>query len=158
MLAVSARAGIHGLHVPYNAAAQIATDVIGEHIDLVVAGLPSLLPLVQHGKLKAFAVMSHDRDIGDMDIPSLGDTPGMQGLDFGLWTGVFAPKKTPKAILDQANHAFAQALQDPALIRTYRTMGVKVADPITPEKFSAFVNEDLIRLKATVKQEGIEPK
>ncbi len=155
MLGVSTQAGIDALLVPYNAAAQIASDVMGGHLDLISAGLPSLVPLIQQGKLKAYAVMSHDRDIGDPDIPALGEIPGLENLNFDLWTGVFAPKKTPQPIVQAMNQAIAKVLAKQEVIEQYRSLGVKTAQPMTPEAFSDFVLSDEKQMRELVEKAGI---
>lgn len=133
------RAGVDIALVPYASASKIAQDALGGHVDIVVAGLPALLEHLKAGKLSPVGVMSKDRDIGNPDMLSAGDTPELKGMDFYFWTGLFAPKGTPAPIVGKLNAAFQETIREPAIAARFKDMGVKIIGPMKPAEFGSFV-------------------
>jgi tripartite-type tricarboxylate transporter receptor subunit TctC len=125
--------------IPYASASKIATDVMGGTIDLAISGLPALLELIKSGRVNAVGVMSHERDIGNLDIASAGDTPALQGMDYYFWTGIFAPAATPEPIVNKLNAAFSTVMNNPEIQARFESMGVKVSSPTKPEAYSQFI-------------------
>lgn len=133
------RAGVDIAFVPYASASKIAQDALGGHVDIVVSGLPALLAHVKAGKLSPVGVMSKERDIGNPDMVSAGETPELKGMDFYFWTGLFAPKGTPAVIVGKLNAAFQEAIREPAIAARFNDMGVKIIGPMKPAEFGSYV-------------------
>lgn len=145
--------------VPYKSASQIATDLVGSHIDLAVVGLPAVLPLIRDGKIKAYGVLSRKRDIGNKAIPALAETPGLQSIHFNLWTGVFAPKGTPADTVRILHDAIVTALKQPDIVRRYAELGVELGAPVPPAEFARYVAAQERELRAASEKSGtrVEP-
>lgn len=125
--------------VSYGSAAKIAQDALGGHIDIVASGLPALLEHIKTGGVAAVGVMSKERDIGNLDIPSAGESKELAGMDFYFWTGLFAPKGTPAPIVAKLNTAFQTSLRDPLVEERFKNYGVKLSPISTPAEFASFV-------------------
>ncbi|MFN0183010.1 MAG: Bug family tripartite tricarboxylate transporter substrate binding protein [Aquabacterium sp.] len=97
------RARIFAVHIPYRGGAQIASDVIGGQVDLAMMVSTSATPHVQAGRMKALAVTGAQRLPTLPNVPTLTELPEFKGLVVESWTGVFAPKGTPAAIVDRLN-------------------------------------------------------
>lgn len=125
--------------IPYASASKIATDVIGGTVDLAVSGLPALLELVKSGRVTPVGVMSRERDIGNLDMASAGETADLKGMDFYFWTGLFAPAGTPQPVVDTLNQAFTRVMVQPDVQARFQELGVKVSAPASPAEFTRFV-------------------
>lgn len=125
--------------VPYTSAAKIAQDALGGHIDIVASGLPALLELIKSKKLSGVGVLSRDPDPGNPELQSAGAVKELDGMDFYFWTGLFAPKGTPMAIVEKLNAAFLAALRDPTVEARFMEFGVKLSPAATPAEYARFV-------------------
>ncbi|WP_295979660.1 tripartite tricarboxylate transporter substrate binding protein [uncultured Variovorax sp.] len=148
-------AGVDIPLIPYKSASNITSDLLGGHVDLAIVGLPALLPMIQQQKLKALAVFSKKRDIGDRSIPSASETVGLQSVDFAFWTGMFAPKGTPPAIVNKVRDAVVAILRRPDMVKQFSKMGVEVAQPQTAEEFKSYVEQSQRQLQDAVKRARI---
>jgi len=118
------RGKVSMVHVPYKGAAPALTDLVGGQIDLGVSTLSAALPHIRSGKVKAIAVTSAKRTELAPDIPTIAETPGMEGFDLGVWFGLFVPTGTP-AEATRKLQADAQAvLQDPAVRKRLAEVGI----------------------------------
>lgn len=106
------RSGIFVTHVPYRGGAQIANDVMGKQVDLAMLVSASSVPHVRSGGLKALGVTGKQRLASLPDVPTFDEMPGLKGYDVLSWTGIFAPKGTPAAIVTKLNEALNEALKD----------------------------------------------
>ena len=114
---------------------------------------PSLftaLPHVKTGKLRALAIAGPKRVSYLPDVPTLKEA-GVDGVDVMQWYGLFAPAKTPKAIVDQLNKALNQVLSDKELVKRIEDHGADV-ETSTPEQFGALVKSELAKWKRVVQQ------
>jgi tripartite-type tricarboxylate transporter receptor subunit TctC len=98
-------------HVPYRGGGQIVTDVVGNQVDLAMLVSVSALPQVQAGKLKAIAVTGAKRLPALPQVPAVAESPGFAGYDVVTWTGLFAPARTPPAIVERLNHEVNEVLR-----------------------------------------------
>ncbi|MDF3831732.1 tripartite tricarboxylate transporter substrate binding protein [Cupriavidus basilensis] len=150
------KTGVNIPFIPYKSATQVVADVIGGHLDLGVVGLPAVLPHISGGKVKAFAILSRQRDAGNRNIPAAAEMPALQALDFNLWTGIFAPRGTPTLIVDKLNASIAAALSRPELVEKYSQMGVEIAAPATSQQFSQYVAAEERKLRVAYERSGIK--
>lgn len=149
---IKVRAGLDILLVPYKSASTATADVLGGHVDLAIVGLPALLPMIEQKKVKALAVLSKKRDIGNKAIPPASETPGLQDIDFAFWTGMFAPNGTPPAIVAKMHEAVAAALKQPAVVEQFARMGVEIAPPHSVKDFEGYVQNSQRQLQEAVKR------
>lgn len=141
--------------IPYASASKIATDVIGGNVDLAISGLPALLEIIKSGRVTPVGVMSRERDIGNLDMPSAGDTPELKGMDYYFWTGIFAPADTPGPMVKKLNEAFARVMAQPDVQERFKALGVKVSAPVSAEQFGQFVANSHEQWAAAIKEAGV---
>jgi tripartite-type tricarboxylate transporter receptor subunit TctC len=98
--------------VPYRGLAPMLQDMTADQIDICLSGVPAFLPLVRTGKIRAYAVTSEQRLAAAPEIPTVGEF-GLPALSYPpFWFGLFAPKGTPKEIINKLNAAVIDALAD----------------------------------------------
>ena len=129
-------AGIDMQHVPYKGSAPALVDLIGGQVQLMFDSMPSAMPHVQSGKLRALAVTTPRRVPALPDVPTIAES-GYPGYDISTWYGLWAPKGTPQPIVDKLYQAAATALKTPKLVEQYGGMG---AEPVgsTPADFKRY--------------------
>jgi tripartite-type tricarboxylate transporter receptor subunit TctC len=142
------------LHVPYKGAAPALNDVIGGSVDLAILSVPSVLPLVNGGKLKPVAVTTAKRSPMLPDTPTL-DEAGVKGIDVGIWLGLFAPVGTPAAIVARLNTEINKVLALPD-VREKIANGGATAVGGTSEEFGQFVRADYARWGKIAKESNIK--
>jgi len=143
--------------VPYRGFAPAYQDLAAGQIDLLF-GAPDQLPLMRAGSLKAYAVTNATRLTVAPDIPTFGEM-GLPALSFSLWAGLFAPKSTPKSIIDKLNAAAIEALADPVVRSRLADLGheeVVRRDQQTPEALGAVVKADAEKWWPIIKELGIK--
>jgi tripartite-type tricarboxylate transporter receptor subunit TctC len=118
-------AGIELQHIPYKGSAQALRDLLGGYVDMMFDNLPTALPLVRSGRLRALAVTTAERSPWLPDVPTLAEA-GVRGFEAYAWFGVVAPAATPPATLDRLNAALAEILADPAVNGELTRMGITV--------------------------------
>ena len=131
-------------------------DLVAGHIDLFF-DTSVQLPLVRAGSIKAFAV-AHDMRLAlAPDIPTFAEM-GLPALSFLSWTGLFAPKRTAKDIIDRLNAATVEALADPVVRSRLADLGYNVLSPArqTPEALGALQRADAEKWWPIIKELGIK--
>jgi tripartite-type tricarboxylate transporter receptor subunit TctC len=146
-------AGVDMVHVPYTGTGPMTVDLLAGRIDLAVQGLPSLLPNIKAGNLKALAVTSKKRSSLMPDVPTV-DEAGVKGYDVVTFWALFAPAGTPRPIIDKLNATLRQALRTDELRKTYLDTS---NDPVesTPEELAQFIDEDVRKWGEIVRKSGI---
>jgi len=119
-------AGIELQHVPYRGSSQALTDLLGGYVDMMFDNLPTALPLVRSGRLKALAVTTPQRSPLLPEVPTLAEA-GVRGFEAYAWFGFVAPAATPDAILDKLNAEIAKALTDRGVQAELTREGLQVA-------------------------------
>jgi len=128
--------------VPYRGSAPTTQDLVAGQIDMMF-DLPTSLPLKRAGSIKAFAVTSDTRWAQAPDIPTFVEM-GLPALSFSGWYALFAPKGTPKEIIDRLDGAAVQALADPAMRFRFADLGLEIfpRERQTTEALDALVKAD----------------
>jgi tripartite-type tricarboxylate transporter receptor subunit TctC len=131
----ASRAGIKMVHVPYKGVQPALVDIMAGNVQMMFDAVVDVMPLVKAGKLKALAISTARRSALAPDLPTVAES-GLPGFDFSLWYGLFAPKATPAAIVQQINHDTAQILAQPEMKAQMQAHGLDIiAD--TPAAFDA---------------------
>lgn len=129
-------AGIDMLHVPYRGSAPALADLVGGQIDLMFDSMPSAMPFISSGQLRAVAVTTPQRATALPDVPTVAES-GYPGFDISTWYGFWAPAGTPEPIVAKLAEHAAMALKTPQVRERYAAMG---AEPVgsTPAEFAAY--------------------
>jgi tripartite-type tricarboxylate transporter receptor subunit TctC len=142
--------------VPYKGTGPAMTDLLGGQVDLMCDQTTNTSGQIESGKVKAFAVTSSKRLGGALaKLPTM-DEAGLKGFNVGIWHGLYAPKGTPKPILDKINAALKLALKDPDFIKRQEALGsVIVSDARTgPAEHKRFVDAEIKKWGAVIKAAG----
>lgn len=146
--------GINLTQVHYKGAAPAMTDVMAGQVDVAILSVPSVLPHVKSGKLKAIAVTTAKRSTMLPDVPTVAEA-GVKGVDAGVWLGLFAPTGTPPAIVAKLNEAVNQVLQRPD-VREKILVGGAVPMGGSAEQFADFLKTDYTKWGQIVKASGVK--
>lgn len=140
-------------HIPYKGSSQVITDLIGGRLDAYFDTLPSSLPFIQSGQLRAIAVTSPVRSATAQDIPTVQEA-GVPGFQTTTWFGVLAPPKLSAALTDRIYAALREGMGTPDARRALSTRGVEpVLD--TPAQFTAELQADLQRWRDVARKSKI---
>ena len=143
-------AGVVMLGVPYKGSAPAIGDTIGGQTQFMFPSLFTALPHVKSGKLRALAVAGPKRSALLPNVPPMKEA-GVEGVEVQQWYGIFAPAKTPKAVVERLNKALIQVLNDKEIIRRIEDHGADV-EASTPEQLAALVKSELVKWKRVVQQ------
>ena len=147
-------AGIQATHVPYKGGGPALADLVGGQIQFMLENIPSTLPYVKAGKLRALALTDLRRSQVLPDLPTL-DESGLQGYQIVGWNGLFLPAGTPPAIVDKLHIEVVKALALADMKERLATMGFEgVGD--TPQHFAAFVQAEIAKWAKVVKDANIK--
>lgn len=134
-------ASIHLLHVPYKGAAPATTDLLGGTVNLAIVGMPPMLQHVKSGKVRALAVTSEKRSAALPDVPTVGEVINARNFRFTNWMGVFAPAKTPDAVLQRLSTVLRASVSQPEVRDRLLAIGVEPAGLSISEFRSFLINE-----------------
>ncbi len=141
-------AGVVMLGVPYKGSAPAVSDTIGGQTQFMFPSLFTALPHVKAGKLRAMAVAGPKRSTLLPDVPTLKEA-GVDGVNVQQWYGIFAPAKTPRAVVDKLNKAINEVLKDKEIVKRMEDHGADV-ETSTPEQFGAMLKSELAKWKGVV--------
>lgn len=144
--------GVDYVHVPYRGGGPAKIDLISNQVQMMIEIMPSVLPLVQEGKLRGLAITTAERWPLAPDIPTLTEDV-LPGFEVTAWDGLWAPSGTPKEIIARFNAALRQALADPQLTEALLKSGA-VPAPSTPEELGTFVKSEISRWGKAVTASG----
>ena len=151
------RAGLDVITVPYKSTPQAMTDVMSGQVTYAVTDMASGRALVDSGKLRALAVSTRKRTPMMPDLPTIAETPGLEGFEVIAWVALFAPAGTPKDIVDKLNAVVRKALTKPEVKERIAGFAADVASS-TPEELGEFVKEQLDSWGKSIKEAGIQPE
>lgn len=139
------------VHVPYKGTGPVIVDTLAGHVDLTLAGVASAIEHVKAGRLRALAVCGKKR------MPLLPDTPtvaeSVPGFNASTWSAVFAPAKTPRAVIDKLNAEIVRIVRTPEFANALSHMGVEVIGS-SPEELGRFVAAEMAMWSRVVKETG----
>jgi len=143
--------------VPYRGAAPALQDLAAGQIDIFLAGGPTDLPLMRAGSIKAYAVAGERRLAAAPEIPTVGEL-GLPRLSDSGWFGLFAPKGTPKDVINKLNAAVVDALADAATRSRLVDLGEEIIpdDQQSPEALRALQEADIKKWWLLIKELGIK--
>ena len=148
-------AGISIRHIPYNGMAPAVNDVIAGNVDMIIAGVSTVLPQIQNGRLRALAIAGPSRLPQLPDVPTIAES-GYPGFDVTSWYGIVAPAKVPADILEKLQRDFAAAVNEDVVRQKFAGLGVDAAGS-SREAFAKTIEDETRKWADILKKAGIEP-
>ena len=147
-------AKIDVLHVPYRGMGPAITELVGGQISMAFLGLPSGLPQMQAGKVRALGVTSAARSNAVRELPTLAEA-GLAGFEATTWQGLVVPAGTPRETIMRLHTETVRALQAPELRERYGALGVEPVSN-TPAQFAAYIQAEIVKWGRAVRGTGLE--
>ncbi len=157
-LLFTSQAGVQPSLVAYRGTGPAMNDLIGGHVDFFCEQAVSVAPQITGGAIKAYGVSSGER-LGVLPNVPTAKEAGVN-YQMSIWAGIFAPKGTPKDIVDKLARALDQALDDPGVKDRLANLGgsIPAKNERTPAKFDAFVRAEIARWSPILKAANVEAK
>ena len=127
-------------HIPYKGSAPAVSDLLGNQIAIMFDNMPSVIPHVRSGKLRAIAISTAQRSPELPDVPTIAEA-GVPGYEAMSWFGLFAPAATPKPVLDKLSAALSKVLANPEVQKKISAQGGETVNE-TPAQFAAFIRSE----------------
>ena len=144
------------LTVPYKGTAPAMTDLLGGQVNFMCDQTTNTSANIKAGKVKVYAVTSKARVASLPDVPTMEEA-GLKGFEVGIWHGMWAPKGTPKPIIDKLNAALNEALNDADIKKRFGDLGTS-PEPVErrkPEVLKAFLPAEIAKWEPIIKKAGI---
>ena len=142
--------GTYMVHLPYRGSAPAITDLLAGNTNVMFDNLPSALPHIKSGRLKALAVTSRERSPALPDTPTIEEAANLKGFDASSWFGLFAPAGTSRAIVDKIQTDVTKALAVPEVRERFVAQGAQPGGT-TPDQFAAFIRNETEKWTKVVK-------
>ena len=144
--------GTYMVHFPYRGSGPALLDLVGGTMDLMFDNLPSALPQIKAGKLKALAVTSAQRSAAVPELPTIAEA-GVKGFDASSWFGLLAPAGTPADIVNRIQQETAKSFESPAFKERLLSQGA-IPSGNTPAEFAKFIAAESKKWAQVVKASG----
>ena len=147
-----AQAGVFVTHIPYKGTGLAIPDLVAGQLDVLFDSLPTGMPHVRDGRLRALAVTTLKRTPLAPDLPPVADT--LPGFESSTWFGLYGPKGLPAEVVNRVNTAANQAVSDPEVRAKLTTLGI---EPVTstPAQFAKMVADDQAKWKRIIAERKI---
>ncbi len=145
--------GTFMLHIPYRGSGPALLDMVSGNMDVMFDNLPSSMPQIKAGKLKALAVTSAQRSAALPDVPTIEEAGGLKGFDATSWFGLLAPAGTPPDVVNRLQQEVAKALGTPAIKERLLAQGA-IPSGNTPQEFARFIDSEIRKWAVVVKASG----
>ena len=147
--------GVDMVHIPFKGGAPSIQSVIAGEVQLTFGTPPSVLPMVQAGRLRAIGVTSPQRSPLVPDIPGMNES-GLSNYSINFWYGLFVPVGTPPDVIKRVFDAAQEALARPEVKAALAREGTETAMSKSPEDFAAFLKDDNLFWAKLVKESGVK--
>jgi tripartite-type tricarboxylate transporter receptor subunit TctC len=144
-------AGVSMTHIAYRGSPQSAIDLMAGRLDLIFANGSASLPHIRTGRMRLIAISAARRDPAMPDVPTIAET--VPGFEMAPWWGLFAPAGTPREVIARLNAETVRILALPDVKANYANLGLTAASN-TPEQFSGYIQEEIVRWAKVVKASG----
>lgn len=134
-------AGIKLNHVPYKGNAPALTDLIGGHVEMIISGVPALIPHIKSGRIRALAIGSLKRFAAVPEVPTF-DEQGLKGYEASTWFGFMAPAKTPRDIITKLNLETNKILASKEIRDRYQVEGLEPQGG-SPDDFAKWIDKEI---------------
>lgn len=142
--------------VPYKGTAPALADLMGGQVDILCDQTTNTTPQIKAGKVTALALTAPQRIESLKDLPTMAES-GYPGFNVSIWHGLYAPKGTPKPVVDRLVTALQEALKDPGLNKRFADLGAQTAttDRATPEALRKHLAAEIDRWGPVIKKAGV---
>ena len=140
-------------HVPYKGTGPALLALLGGEIQFLIASLPSIAPHASTGRARLLGVTTAARTRLMPALPTIGES-GLPGYTFDVWYGLFAPVKTPRAVINRLNAEINRSVQQPDLSERLAAEGLETAAG-TPQQFEAHFRSEITKWKKVVLESGM---
>jgi tripartite-type tricarboxylate transporter receptor subunit TctC len=144
------------LTVPYKGTGPAMNDLLGGQVDFMCDQTTSTSNQIKAGKVKVYGVTTLTRVPSLKEIPTL-DEQGLKGFNIAIWHGFYAPKGTPKPVIDKLSAALQEALKDPVVKQRFNELGTEPMDPKfgTPEALRSHLKAEMEKWAPIIKAAGV---
>jgi tripartite-type tricarboxylate transporter receptor subunit TctC len=149
----TAAGGLQMVHVPYRGSAPMMADLVAGQILIAFDALPTVLPQVQAGKIRAIGGGMATRARAMPELPTLQEQ-GVAGFECYTWNAILAPARTPAPIVNVLSDAIRKALGDPVILKRLQDVGVDPTPDSTPAKLAEFIKAELAKWAPIIKASG----
>ncbi len=147
-------AKVNTVHVPYKGQGPATADLLAGQVQMLYSSIPSVLPMVQQGRLNALAIGSAKRLSSLPNVPTIAES-GVPGYEAYSWIGIVAPLNTPRDIVMKLNREIVEILREKETEEELLRQGaIPVGD--TPEHFSSYIKDEIVKWGAVVKSANIK--
>ncbi|MBG6072741.1 MULTISPECIES: tripartite tricarboxylate transporter substrate binding protein [unclassified Polaromonas] len=153
--AFKAQAGVFITHVPYKGTALAIPDVIAGSVQVLIDAIPSGMPHVRSGRLRALAVTGDKRSTLAPELPTVAEA-GLPGFSSITWFGLYAPRNLKPDLLARVHEAFEKASHAPDVVESLAKLGVEPAPLGSPAQFAAMVSADSQRWARIIRDRNIK--
>jgi tripartite-type tricarboxylate transporter receptor subunit TctC len=144
--------GIDLIHIPYKGSGPAVTDLLAGQVSMMFDNIPSSLPHIKSGKLRALATTGAKRDPALPDLPTIAEA-GVPGYESGVWFGIMVPAGTPKDIIVRLNAETVKGAKSPDFVKRMTDLGYNII-PGTPEQMAEMIKVEITRWTPIVKASG----
>lgn len=141
------------MHIPYKGTGPALPDLLAGRVQVIFEPMPTMLPHVRAGRMKALGVTTIRRSAAAPEIPTLAEQ-GLDGYDVVLWYGMVAPAGTPRPIIEKLHAAFVTFAASPDIKDQLSSIGAEPAT-MSPAAFGAMIKSDIARWKKVAAEAGI---
>lgn len=146
--------GVKLTHIPYKGTSVAVPDLMAGVVSMMFPNLPTMLPLIESGKLKAMGVTTRKRSQVAPNIPTIAQA-GVPGYDMGTWYGLVGPANMLPAVVMQLNSALNATLADPQIVSRLNAQGVDIVSG-SPEAFGQMIQAETDKWATLIKTTGIQ--
>ena len=145
--------GTFMLHFPYRGSSPALLDMLAGNMDVMFDNLPTSLPHIKSGRLKALAVTSAQRSAVLPDVPTVEEAGQLKGFEASSWFGLLAPAGTPAEVVNRIQQETAKALNSPAINEKLLAQGA-IPSGNTPQEFAKLIDSEISKWAQVVKTSG----
>lgn len=147
-------AGVTMEHIPYKGSGPALNDLLGNQVSVMFDNLPSSSAHIKAGTLRALAVTTAERAPSFPDVPTMAEA-GLPGYETYTWNALFAPKDTPKEVVDRLNAAAVKAMADPGVAERMKEFSATIVAS-TPDELATHVKAEVAKWTPVVKDANVQ--
>ena len=152
--AFKAQAGVFMTHVPYKGTALAIPDVVAGSVQVLIDSIPTGMPHVKSGRLRALAVTGNKRSALAPELPTVAEA-GLPGFSSVTWFGLYAPRNLKPELVTRVHEAFDRAARAPDVVESLAKLGAEPAPLGSPQQFAAMVSADSQRWASIIRERKI---